>query len=294
MNVISVSAGKFKNLVPLDLTDINTEGVIYKFPYAGKKKLLKHLYMNGGIILARKLYNIELLDSNSSVLPNNFVIPESFVSVSHKIVGLMLPYINGVSLKNYLSSDDFSVDDKIMYLKKVGDILDRMVKIRNYTELKHFYLNDMHESNFMVNFDSNDLSVVDLDSCKVNPSFSFPARYLSKTGLHNYISKYVVDDYKNGSYILPNRETDLYCYVIMVLNYLYGDNINNISLTDFYSYLNYLKYIGVDEDLVNCFYRIVSYGDNINPSSFLDSLNSEQICRAKKNVYEMVKSNRLF
>lgn len=31
------------------------------------------------------------------------------------------------------------------------------------------------------------------------------------------------------------------CYIIMILNYLYGENVNNLSLTDFYDYLEYLE-----------------------------------------------------
>ena len=169
-----------------------------------------------------------------------------------------------------------------------------MVKIRENTDLRHFYLNDLHESNFMVNFDTKDLCVIDLDSCKISNNFCFPSRYLTKNGLLNNVSKYNIDNYRHGSYVLANKDSDMYCYIILILNYLFGENINNISLNTFYDYLNYLEFVGIEEGLINCFRRIVSYGENVNPSEYLSTLNSKQICRAKKKVYETVKNNRKF
>lgn len=294
MNVISISKKKFEGLEKISLSDVNTEGVIYDFPYLRQEKLLKKLYVQEGINLASKLFTIEMLNSNQEVLPNYFIVPESLVSVNKKVVGFLLPYINGVTLKRFLSNKNFPIEEQIKYLKKVGDILDKMKKIRKHTELKDFYLNDIHESNFMVNFDTGQLCVIDLDSSKVSPHFCFPARYLTKNALLNNVSKYNNTTHKTTSHISANEQTDLYCYIIMILNYLFGDNINSIGLTNFYDYLNYLEFIGIDKELISCFRKIVSYGENINPKSILDSLNMEQIYRARKNVYEKVKSNRKF
>lgn len=289
MDVISISKRKFDGLEKIDLSDINTEGVVYKFSYLGCLKLLKKLYITDGISLAGKMFTIEMLNSNKDILPSNFIIPESLVSVDKKVVGFALPYISGMTLKGLLSNKDVSIVCKIDYLKQIGNILDKMVSIRNHTELRHFYLNDVHESNFMVDSDTGRLCVIDLDSCKILPSLCFPSRYLSSNGLLNNVSKYNYDEYRHGSYILPNQDSDMYCYIIMILNFLYGENINNISIDEFYSYLNYLVKIGVNRELVDCFSRIVSYGSNINPMNYLDSLTNEQLCRSKKKVYDCVK-----
>lgn len=288
MRVISISKRKFDSLEKFNLTDINTEGVLYNFSYHGEDKLLKKLYVNDGIALAKKLFTIEVLNTNK--LPSYFVVPDSLVTVNNDVVGFTIPSINGITLKSMLDNKDFPLSIKIDYLKKVGLILENMVGIRNNTELRHFYLNDIHESNFMINYDTGELCAIDLDGCKVNASFSFPARYLTSNALLNYVNKYNIEsDLRHGAYVMANRDSDLYCYIIVVLNFLYGDNINNVSLTDYYDYLNYLNDIGVNRDLLNCFNRIVSYGSNINPMKYLDSLTSEQICRAKNKVYKVVK-----
>lgn len=287
MRSISISSRKYNNLEVYRTTDVNTEGVIYEFPYKGKVKLLKKLYINDGISFVRKLFTIGVL--GSCELPSYFVVPDSLVTIKNEIVGFTIPRINGVTLKSLLDDNGVSLDVKISYLKSVGSILENMVNIREYTDLNDFYLNDMHESNFMVNYDTNELCVIDLDGCKVNKSFSFPSRYLTSKALLNNVNKYdVQSDLSKGAYVMANRDSDLYCYVIMILNFLYDSNINAIDIGEFYNYLNYLSSIGVNGNLLNCFNRIVSYGPNYNPMEYLDSLNSDIICRAKKIVFDTV------
>ncbi|MBP3921101.1 MAG: hypothetical protein J6D28_06020 [Bacilli bacterium] len=286
MNSISISKNKFDNLKKLDTCGIvNTEGELYEFYYRRQRKVLKKLYFQDGTIFANKLYTLEMLNSNK--LPSNFIKPDYLVSVSNKIVGFTVPYVEGIILANYLTREDIDIKLQIESLKKVGLIIKDMVNIRKYTNLKEFYLNDIHEANFIVT--ANDICVIDLDSSKVSPNFNFQARYLSSRGLlKEFKEKYNVTDYSNGAYVSSSLNSDLYCYIIMILNYLYGSNVNNMELSDFYNYINYLKFVGFDEGLLSCFKRIASYKENKNPLDYLDSINRNQLYRAKENVYRKV------
>lgn len=288
MRSISISKRKFDNLQVYNTSDVNTEGVMYDFSYHGSVKLLKKLYVSDGVSFAQKLYILECL--NSMTLPDSFIVPDSLVTINNNVVGFTVPKIDGVTLKQMLDNHDFPFDVKIRFLKEVGSILDSMVGIRNNTDFRHFYLNDIHESNFMVNYATNSLCAIDLDGCKINPSFSFPSRYLTSGALLNYSDKYNVEpNLKHGAYVMANYDSEIYCYIIMILNYLYGSNVNNMELGEFYNYLNYLDNIGVNRDLLNCFNMIVSNGKNIDPTEYLDSLNSEILCRSKKLVYDIVR-----
>lgn len=289
MKTLPISERKFNNLEELKLSDTNTEGLLYKFSYHGEDKLLKKLHDCDGITLAKKLFIVEVLNSND--LPEYFITPDRLVSVKNNVVGFTIPYIDGTTLRTLLYNDNYPIELKINYLKKIGIILDDMVGIRSHTDLRHFYLNDIHESNFMIDYNTGELCVIDLDGCKISPSFSFPARYLTSSGLFNNTHKYNIEpDLRHGTYVMANRDSDLYCYIIIILNYLYGDCVNNMSITNYYDYLNYLDDIGINKDLLNSFYKIVTYGDNINPMEYLDSLTSQQVCRAKSNVYRIVKN----
>lgn len=123
-----------------------------------------------------------------------------------------MPKVNGVNLSLLLKNKKVSTETQIYYLKKVGEILNKL-------------------------------------------------KYIRET-------------------------TDLYCYIIMILNYLYGESINNVDIVRFYDYLNYLESIGVNKELIENFGKILINKDNENPIELLDSITNEQVYRAKKNVYE--------
>ena len=165
-----------------------------------------------------------------------------------------------------------------------------MSVIRKYTPLNDIYLSDVHDSNFIVNSDNGDLTVVDLDSCKIKGNQSLPSRYLTPFSLlNNAKSKYQINTKGNLGYVTADEESDIYCYVIMILNYLYKGNLDSVSVDEFYEYLNYLEDIGVNQELVDNFGRVVINKPNENPVNYLDTLTRENVFRAKKNVYKKVK-----
>lgn len=295
MKIINISKKKFKELNKIDLSReiFNTEGTIYDFEYRGNKKILKTLYTLNGYTFANKLYTIEMLDSNKEYLPSSFYIPDYLCAVDSKIMGFTVPKIEGINLSTILS--DSSVDNKeqIYYLKKIGEILNQLHNIRKYTPLNSIYINDLHDSNFIVDNNNRELKVIDLDSCKICSNEPFAARYLTEKSMVSGIEKYKVnqDSHSNG-YIVPNSDSDLYCYSMIILNYLYGDKISSIGIENFYEYLNYLEIIGVNKELLDIFSKLlIGNCKNENPVNYLDSLTSEQICRSKRFVYEKTKNN---
>ena len=76
---------------------------------------------------------------------------------------------------------------------------------------------------------------------------------------------------------------------MVILNYLYGSNLNTVAIEEFYEYMNYLEYIGIDKNLVSLFERIVTNKNNKNPEYLLSSITDEQVYRASEKVYKRVK-----
>ena len=76
---------------------------------------------------------------------------------------------------------------------------------------------------------------------------------------------------------------------MVILNYLYGSNLNTVSIEEFYEYMNYLEYIGINQNLVSLFERIVTNKNNKNPEYLLSSITDEQVYRASEKVYKRVK-----
>ena len=78
---------------------------------------------------------------------------------------------------------------------------------------------------------------------------------------------------------------------MVILNYLYGSNLNTVAIEEFYEYMNYLEYIGIDKNLVSLFERIVTNKNNKNPEYLLSSITDEQVYRANEKVYKKLKNN---
>lgn len=286
MQIINMSKTKLNSLEPLILPKnvTSTECELFKYPYYGKEKLLKKLHRTDGIIFANKLYTIEALNANKDSMPSNFVLPESLVSINKKIEAFTMKYIKGINLSVILNNPDITYEEKIHYLKSIVRILEQMQNIRKYTNLNNFYLGDIHEDNFLVERDKQEIYIVDLDSCKIAGNKSFPGRYLTNSSLIKYNNtKYQtlsqtddLADYK------IDENTDIYCYIIMILNYLYDGRVDRLSLDKFYDFINYLEDIKVNIELIECFNKIVVGGNNINPCNYLDTLTPKQVAGARR------------
>lgn len=291
MQVISMSQNKYKQLTKMNLPKevFNTEAIIYDFRYKGQDKVFKKLLNNTGVNLANKLYTLEMLDVNRKYLPENLCIPDYLTIVGGVVEGFTMPKIEGINFSTTLKNKNITIEEKIYYLKKIGELLHQLEQIRKYTPFNDFYLNDIHESNFIVNPYKKTITAVDLDSSRVCSKANFASRYLTPLALLNNVKdkyKIIEDNSSSLGYVEADSNTDLYCYIIMILNYLYGENINNLNLEDFYNYLTYLEKIGINKELIEIFKNIVSNKDNENPYDLLDTLTTEQVARSRKIVYK--------
>lgn len=291
MQAISMSQNKYKQLTKMNLPKevFNTEAIIYDFRYKGEEKVFKKLLNNMGVNLANKLYTLEILDVNRKYLPENLCIPDYLTIVGGVVEGFTMPKIEGINFSTTLKNKNITIEEKIYYLKKIGELLHQLEQIRKYTPFNDFYLNDIHESNFIVNPYKKTITAVDLDSSRVCSKANFASRYLTPLALLNNVKdkyKIIEDNSSCLGYVEADSNTDLYCYIIMILNYLYGENINNLNLEDFYNYLTYLEKIGINKELIEIFKNIVSNKDNENPYDLLDTLTTEQVARSRKIVYK--------
>lgn len=296
MKTISLSKKIFDSLPYLELGEdvCNWESDIFDYTYKGKPKILKVLHENFGRQFANKLYTVEMLNANKEYLPDSFVMPDYLVSVRNETIGFTVPKIDGITFACILANPQIDIKDKIDYLRKIGGVLVQLSKIREYTDnddIKNFYINDIHSSNFMVNPRNREIYVIDLDSCKIAQNEAVISLYMTRDSLINTNpNKYEVNKNRLSSgYIIPSEETDLYCYIMMIISFLYGKNVSKLSIVDYYEYLNYLVSIGMDQKLVDIFFNVLSDKPNENPLNLLETITDEQAKKAKALVYEPLK-----
>ena len=290
MKTINISKKKFESLSELTLSKyiFNTEGRMYNIKLKNKDMILKRLYNDEGITFANKLYTLEMLNYYKDILPSNFVIPNYLVSMDDTIIGFTTPKIQGFNLTDLLKDKDINNKEKLSYFIKLGEILEQLKNIRKYSSLKEIYINDLHESNIMVDRKNRFLNIIDLDSSRILNNGAFVARYLGPTYfIEDKPHKYIYNNRFNGlGYLLANENSDLYCYNIMLLNYLYGSKITELNIDEFYNYLEYLHKIGLDNNLLESFNKLTTASDNMNPINYIESLTDVQVARSKKIVYD--------
>ncbi len=294
MKVTTISKRKFRELQPLQLGQeiCNSESKILDFRIRGEHKILKVLNEQDGEYYATKLYTVEMLDTYKEYLPKSLYIPDTLAVVGNDTVGFTVPFLEGTNLSTILKSTKVDFKEHIYYLRKIGQLLEQLRNVRKYTPLKDFYLNDIHESNFIVNPNNRDIGAIDLDSSKIGSNGVYPSRYASPCSLVKHVpSKYHVNESgKCGGFILPDDNSEIYCYVMTILNYLFGGNIFRLNLEEFYIYLNYLDLIGIDKELITIIEKIVTTGPNVNPEPYLETLTLEQVSRSRENVYKLAKT----
>lgn len=297
MIVTNISEKKFKTLKPFDLPNnvFNTEGQMYiyteKDKWETKEYVMKKLFHDNGTAFSNKLFTVnELIDKKDTIGIEELVLPEKLISVHGKIVGFISEKRDNLNFQTVLDSYEFTNKKKIEYFKEIGRILETMKNIRTYTSLTDFYLNDLHENNFILNTKTGKINVVDMDSCKINGNIPFPARYLSPISLINSVSKYkrVEENSIIDECFEIDENTEYYCYMVMILNYLYGNRITSLSIDGYYDYLAYLHSVGVSYELIDKLALIYTEHDNINVYEYIDEL-SKLDGRTNYRVYKRIR-----
>ncbi len=281
MDIINMSSKQITSNITLD--SYNTSGYLKIVNYFNRKMVLKKI---DPIRCDEVISKVLFLNRYKNLMPSNFVIPEFLVLLDNKDLYMAIDYINGNNLGDVLKDKNINIRDKKIYLSYIGNTLEEMRHMRENPLLSDFCLGDLHEDNFIVS--NKKLYTIDLDDAKID-SISPIASYLQVGSLFSYLhtDKYIIEDY--NPYFVKYKvdyNTDMYCYIMVILNFLYGDNVNNMDIEEFYCYLDYLDRLGIDGSLLKCFNSIYSDFDNINPMNYIDSLTSNQIYRAKKIVYK--------
>ena len=295
MNVMNISERKFNNLERFVLPNgvFNNESELFyideKNKWEKRRFLLKKLNNDFGIILSNKLFTVNELITNKDIIGiSELVIPDKLVSVHGKIVGFTIPLVNGNNFGEVLSNDSISVSDKIKYFKEIGYILENMKYVRQYTLLNDFYLNDIHENNFVLNNDTGKINVVDMDSCKINNNMTMVSLRLSPFSNIYSVNKYEKENSMCGGCYKPSYNTEMYSYIIMFLRFISNYRINEMDVSSYYAYMEYLKKLGISYELIDILASIYSEKDNVNPYLLLDEFISYyEKCNYKKYVLKV-------
>ena len=297
MKVIEISKSLYKSLnkLKLDSKIFNTEAEIYVIPtndqWKKNSKILKKLYNDQGDIFGNKLLTVNaLIDKKDIINIPEMILPDKIAVYNHEIIGFTLDYIKNINFDILLNNPKFDDEFKKTLLIEAGIILEKMKRLRINGIVNDFYLNDVHEANFIYNIESGHLNVVDVDSASISGNKPFAAKYLTPySQVAEMPYKYKVSSEKNyPGYIVPSENSDLYCYNIMVLNYLFHDKITKLDISEFCVYLNYLESLGYKYEILDVFYKLYEPCNNESIAPLIDSFskNIEIITKSRKKFFD--------
>lgn len=299
MEIMNLSQEEFNSLERYKLPQniFNMEAQMFILPIKNNgntaSMIIKRLYITNGPMFGNKLQTINsLIDSREVIAIPEIVFPEKLAAVNNKVVGYVMELVKSVNLETALKSYALSPERKIKYLHQIGEILEKMKRVRQYSGIEDFYLNDIHENNFVIETSTDSVRVVDIDSCKINGNYTFGSKYLSPMSLISSIRKYQLEENGIcGGFFVPSYDTEIYCYIIIILNTLLDGNVSQLTIPEFYNCLEYLKDIGIDLEILQKFEKILSNDPNENPYELLDCL-EKYLGRANHNVYSKVRSKQ--
>lgn len=296
MEVVNITKNDLKKLkkVSLEFGIFNTEADLFimktKEKWDIKYKMLKTLFCNEGPVFSNKLFTInELIDNRHIINIDELVLPEKLLVVDDCIIGFIMPYIDSINFEEILNDTSISNLTKIEYFKQISVILKKMDNLRKNSSITDFYLNDLHASNFILNKKTGKINVVDLDSCKINGNKPFAAKYLTPfSPISGMKAKYRLnEDLQFSGYIIPDKNTDLYCYVMTLMNFLFKGKISSLGKEGYYLYLEYLRSINYPYELLDKLSKIYEYTDNEEIGEELDYLTNDMIVMAQSKIFEM-------
>lgn len=253
---------------------ITAEGNIYLNPL-DKKQVLKIFHRQNGLYFSNKLYTINsLLDIKETIDIDEIIFPDQLLILDDKVVGYSMPFINGPTLDKVLNQPEIDITTKINYLKQIGTILRKLEEIQKENPSLNLHLNDLHDKNLIINPEQKTLQVIDIDSCRIYENHPFVSKYLSNISALNEFPKKYNNKIKLscGGRFIPDANTDIYCYIIIILNFLYQGNIQNLTIDEYFNYLTYLKDINATQELIDNLALIYSDKDNQNIDYLLDTI----------------------
>lgn len=150
----------------------------------------------------------------------------------------------------------------------------------------NFNFGDLHPYNILVNKEG--LHFIDLDSSYLGTGYPQPGFYVSVSKeLEKLPKKY---NQNEKGIVIPNDNSDLYCYNMMILEFIAKEKIYRLKEEELYDYLEYLREVGYCDKLLDSFQRLYTKANNINPYECIDTLDDKLLGRGMYKVYEYLKN----
>lgn len=256
----------------------------------GKRILFKYLdAQDDARLMTSKEKTLAYLNGSEYKKVKELIIPEYIVKVDSKPAGFAMPLVeNHKNLGILLESDKISMKMKKEYLIMLGKLIDEVQRV---DEKHNFSFSDLNEYNFIINQEGK-MNAIDLDSAYIDgidginpPELSL---YLHKNkNLRGFKDKY---PRTASGIVIPNQNSDLYCYNMIILSLLAEEYVHKIDMNLFYQYLEYLELVGVPKELIETWFNLYSKKKNDNPEKYIAEIPDDILKYSRFETFQKVKT----
>ena len=240
----------------LDNSIVTSESRLYylKKYYNKPDVLLKKLFKPTDKIMDTKIQTINAISRRKDLKKlTELVIPKELVIARGKAIGFSIDEVeNTENLGVILNNEKISYSKKIELLEKVGKLVHKTTNLK-----QDFFFGDLHEFNFIVDKDDK-IHAVDLDSSTINDNTQIESKYLLLDYKIRHIKKY----HSLYGVPLPDKNSDIYCYNMMIINTLSNMKTQWLKYEDYYNYIEYLSSIGVKDSIIEPLSKMYTEHDN--------------------------------
>jgi len=289
MNTINITLKEYHNLQPFNIekSNSNIEGNFFLY----KNELLKS-FISSKILrdsfTQDKYINLLTIKKYENILKRmeELLLPSSLITIENNFIGYTMPLLtNSKSLKTILQDPNVDFKIKIELLTKIGKLLEKLEQ----TSKGKFHIGDLHEDNILLTKD-HQIKIIDIDSMSLNNGIYFPSKYIVESlVLEDFPNKYKIIKQKHHiTKVHYDKNTDLYCYIIIILNTLANFKMHRLLESEFFDYIDYLETINLPYEFLDCISKIYSTSENTNPYSLLETLPIDTLHKTNHLAYTKV------
>lgn len=248
MEIVNYTKEEFSKLNKLKLSKdiISIESQLYIINKNNNPQVIKKFKNDSPEFMANKIITLEDLYNNQDIQNMDELIKQNkLFSVDNIIVGSIMDYIENINLIEILYDSNIDYKIKVNYIKQIGYIIEKVNKLNN------FFLNDIHEANYIIDKNGR-LRVVDTDSMKTPNNKPICPKFLSVN--NNLLDVSLMKKYqiKDITTVNPNYNTEIFSYIYIILNFISNNkSFYLVKTSEFFDYLQYLIDIGFNKEFID-------------------------------------------
>lgn len=230
--------------------------VLFKTGNGRLTKLYRYEETNDWYAIHEDIKTLFAVSKQSEMFGKEYILPQNILQVDSRIVGYEMPLIDGISL-----SDAMRNCDSRTAIRWFAQIFEGIQFLNSLDEKMAF--GDLHEDNILIN-KNGDLLYCDIDGFRVqNRSGKYGRYFAMMSDLCSELPEKYMIEKESGAY-LTNKNSDIACLVVMIMNYIMssGDCFVSLPMDIVCEYIDFIEQQGMPDGIIEMVKMLYRKEDN--------------------------------